>query len=625
MQDDKNSSTHLTPASVDALSGGKLTEVNAVRERMANLLNERKQNGLSEQLDEEYADLIKQETLLVESLRDLVELEEQKGSLVENLKEANDNGRQESGGVKLQNREIKEAEAESSKEAELKHPTTASIAPLQEHSDKFTPNLQKASEYLSQFQDLAVVEEILNLMAQEEKIKQYDLALMPQESEPFEKMGHIYLQHLIQYPHDSDGKRSKRLEMHSIRCVVKLSNEQKKEGQISLEALGLEPEQIKPLKPTGLVVLKEKRDKIAAILLDKELREKLGFLTQFAKDRQGLSEAQHYTQLALTARNPINQADFVTLCDIEPGYLINTSSGHQFDIHSLLETHRHRIEPVPPGSDLDPSFGLEFPESKSIKRNPIYYLLNPYTNKPFNSQDVAYIKAFARAREVPLKTIEAIAEIQPEFLVCTIDGFEFDIRVLIQHHNNRGWRSLLDPENNKKYLVNPFTREPFHSKDVELIKRFAQEKNIHIVDLSNRNFEEDKREAKRNELYEAEILLPDPIIPLAPLHGPAQHVGFFSGDSGSLNKFGVASIVGGMMGVLAFGLVDWLDPELMIYSSKGVKNNNMAEFGMAICGGIALVAVILLIGAYAKYRSELELRENEEIGGMVLAIRAIGL
>lgn len=116
-----------------------------------------------------------------------------------------------------------------------------------------------------------------------------------------------------------------------------------------------------------------------------KLRRKIIALNKITIKNPELSEVQHYTLLALTAQHPRNETDFATLDEldkVDPKYLVFTSSGYQFDIHSLINSHNGRT----PRLDHE-----QYPEWSDER-----YLLNPYFNEPFNAQDVAHIQAFAQ-------------------------------------------------------------------------------------------------------------------------------------------------------------------------------------------------------------------------------------
>lgn len=324
--------------------------------------------------------------------------------------------------------------------------------------DKFSPSLQKATEYLSQFDRLLAVQKIINWIKQEGKVEEYKLALTPKER-PFKKeKGILYVDHQIHHIQDENKK------IHYVKYSTILPDGKEKEGQIELEKLGLEPEQIQPFEPKGLEVLARVQGKIAAILFGEELRKEVSGLIQFAPGNPGVLEVQHYTLLALTAKNPFNPHDFVTLCEIEPEFLIQTSSGHQFDIRYLLDAHH-----------ASPHQGLW------LGNNRMHYLMNPWTGKPFNSQDIAHIIAFAKDKKVKSKT--EIVQIPSKFLVC-ISGYEFDIRVLVQHHNARGHKTLLGetPETGK-YLLNPYRNAPFNAQEAAIILECAAQKRLLVNNL----------------------------------------------------------------------------------------------------------------------------------------------
>lgn len=119
--------------------------------------------------------------------------------------------------------------------------------------------------------------------------------------------------------------------------------------------------------------------------------------------REGISltEAAYNALLALAEFKPIN------LDTIIPEYLVYVSTGYQFDIRNLIAHHYAREVST---SITAVIYNENDPQNPSLIREPqemadAKWLLNPITGSRFSPRDVDYIKAFAREKNLDIKSL----------------------------------------------------------------------------------------------------------------------------------------------------------------------------------------------------------------------------
>lgn len=232
--------------------------------------------------------------------------------------------------------------------------------------DKFKPTLEKALGYLSQFEHVTGVSEIIKLIAQVEQVKKYPLALMPERSTD-KKLGLIYIRYDANYEKHHTAKER-------IQYMVIAPDGKEKSGYISLAELGMTRGDIEPFELKKLESVSDYlKNKISVTTSD--LRKKVEALDQVATNHPDLFAVTHYTLLALTANDPVNFYDIFSTDSIKPSDLIY-ASGYQYDINSLIGNHNNRNYLGSQGEQHGSKF------------------LRDACNKKFDSRDVAHIEAF---------------------------------------------------------------------------------------------------------------------------------------------------------------------------------------------------------------------------------------
>lgn len=107
-------------------------------------------------------------------------------------------------------------------------------------------------------------------------------------------------------------------------------------------------------------------------------------------------DAIYNVLIALAELKPLNDTDPITLDKIKDKNKIFTSTGHQYDINTLIDFHNQR-----------PIGKAEF--FAIIKNNkPI---LNIHTNQPFSLRDIAYIEEFIQTKIKSLGKIKSVEEV----------------------------------------------------------------------------------------------------------------------------------------------------------------------------------------------------------------------
>lgn len=124
-------------------------------------------------------------------------------------------------------------------------------------------------------------------------------------------------------------------------------------------------------KETNVELLRSAVKKI--LLLDKKNR--------VMKEGISLSDGAYDTLLALAELKPLNEKDLISLESIDEANKIYTSSGHQYDINSLMNYHQTRSL----------RYSLKEHANKKL-------LLDPSTNLPFSERDVQHIQAVAKKK-----------------------------------------------------------------------------------------------------------------------------------------------------------------------------------------------------------------------------------
>ena len=124
-------------------------------------------------------------------------------------------------------------------------------------------------------------------------------------------------------------------------------------------------------KETDIELLRNAIKKI--LLLDKK--------DQAMKEGNSLSDGAYDTLLALAEFKPLNEKDPISLETIDESSKIYTSSGHQYDINSLINYHQTRLL----------RYSLKEHANKKI-------LLDPSTNLPFSERDGQHIQAVANQK-----------------------------------------------------------------------------------------------------------------------------------------------------------------------------------------------------------------------------------
>ena len=100
--------------------------------------------------------------------------------------------------------------------------------------------------------------------------------------------------------------------------------------------------------------------------------------------------------------------------------------------------------------------------------------------------DAAYSALLTIAELCPLNSEDVIAltdTIDPKNLVVVSTGHQFDIKSLINYHNQGSYKSSLGETEGNKSLVNPITNQLFSKKDADHIIFVARQKGIAILDI----------------------------------------------------------------------------------------------------------------------------------------------
>lgn len=97
--------------------------------------------------------------------------------------------------------------------------------------------------------------------------------------------------------------------------------------------------------------------------------------------------------------------------------------------------------------------------------------------------EAAYIALLAVAEYKPINERDPIllTDIEDSAKVYISTGYQFDIETLIRWHNQRPYRgSDLKEQDEKRYLLNPITNQPFSKLDSDHIQREAKKRGIKI-------------------------------------------------------------------------------------------------------------------------------------------------
>ncbi len=107
-----------------------------------------------------------------------------------------------------------------------------------------------------------------------------------------------------------------------------------------------------------------------------------------------LLQSAYDKAIELANFSPINAKDPITQADIEPEDKVVVSSGHQFDINSLIAYHNNRQYR-----------DTEFDEYADAK-----WLLNPFTNAKFSDLDAQHIQQVAEEKGVEIKYLLVVKQ-----------------------------------------------------------------------------------------------------------------------------------------------------------------------------------------------------------------------
>ena len=107
-------------------------------------------------------------------------------------------------------------------------------------------------------------------------------------------------------------------------------------------------------------------------------------------------DAVYNTLIALAEFKPLNDTDPITFDKIKDKNKIFTSTGHQYDINTLIDFHNQR-----------PIGGTDFHASRNNS-----LILNININQPFSPRDVAHIESFIQKKIKNLGEIESVASVQ---------------------------------------------------------------------------------------------------------------------------------------------------------------------------------------------------------------------
>ncbi len=122
-----------------------------------------------------------------------------------------------------------------------------------------------------------------------------------------------------------------------------------------------------------------------------------------------LLDALHTKLIILANFKPVNQNDPITREAIEPNDKVVVSTGHQFDINSLVDYHNNRAYR---GSELG-------------ERDNSMFLLNPLTNQVLSDLDAKHVIMAARARQIEINNLI------PELFLFQVGFSEEQKRMLI--------------------------------------------------------------------------------------------------------------------------------------------------------------------------------------------------
>lgn len=119
-----------------------------------------------------------------------------------------------------------------------------------------------------------------------------------------------------------------------------------------------------------------------------------------------LKDAAYHSLLALAETYPLNDMDPITLGLILPENRVVISSGHQFDINSLIDFHNRRV------MRETETFSDYGPEGK--------LLINPLTNSTFSPDDTIHIKKIAGEHNISIRRSGRDEILGPQSTVASI-------------------------------------------------------------------------------------------------------------------------------------------------------------------------------------------------------------
>ncbi len=108
---------------------------------------------------------------------------------------------------------------------------------------------------------------------------------------------------------------------------------------------------------------------------------------------------------------------------------------------------------------------------------------NQFVKNGLSLTEAAYTALLAVAEYKPINERDPIllTDIEDSAKVYISTGYQFDIETLILWHNGRSYRgSDLKEQDEKRYLLNPITNQPFSKLDSEYIQREAKKRGIEI-------------------------------------------------------------------------------------------------------------------------------------------------
>ncbi len=111
------------------------------------------------------------------------------------------------------------------------------------------------------------------------------------------------------------------------------------------------------------------------------------------RDGVSLSDVAYEILLVLAELKPINEIDPITQGEIDENNVVLVSTGHQYNIDSLIDYHNARLY----RENLD-----EYSDSK--------FLLHPILNTKFDSRDVAHIQTVATEKGIRIQFLKTETE-----------------------------------------------------------------------------------------------------------------------------------------------------------------------------------------------------------------------